>query len=103
MVQEGPCCCKIIQKWDKSLVESSSGGSQQVESARGGADRGGAAGSPVKAGGNSERNPFPEVLDLTTPLLLHFLCFLMLSTAERRLSNENSKDWGSQTFLLLPL
>lgn len=48
----------------------------------------------MSAGGDLEGNPFPEVLDPTTLLLLRFLCFLMFSTAERRLSNKKSKDWG---------
>lgn len=77
-------------------MESSSEGSQQVESARGDVDRGGGAGSLVRAGGDSEGNPFPEVLDLTTPLLLCFLCFLMFSTAERQLSNKKYKDWEAR-------
>lgn len=67
-----------------------------MESARGDVDREGGAGSLVRADGDSEGNPFPEVLDLTTSLLLCLLCFLMFSTAGRRLSNKKSKHWGAR-------
>lgn len=80
----------------QSLVEISPGGSQQVESARGG------AGYPVRAGGDSQGNLFPDVLDLTTPLLLRFSCFLMFSTAERRLSNKKSEDWRARPSSCFP-
>lgn len=56
----------------------------------------------MRAGGDSEGNPFPEVLDLTTPLLLHFLFFLIFSTAERPLSNKKSKDCGGADLLSIP-
>lgn len=67
-----------------------------MESAKGDVDRGAGAGSPVRAGGDSEGNPFSEVLDLSTPLLLCFLCFLITSIAERQLSNKKSKNWGAR-------
>lgn len=42
-------CCKITQKWDKSLEEIAAGGVRRWEGTRGGIDRGWGAGSPEGA------------------------------------------------------